>query len=216
MANTKILLADDHKIIRDGIKNMLEDLVGFEIAAEAENGQQAVDLCESELIDLVIMDITMPKMNGIEATQLIRENHPDIKILALTMMKDDEHIRDMIRAGASGYILKSSGQDELIEAINIILEDKHYFSDETTHSIMMDLVKNKGQRTHTNSHEDLTDRELEVLTLICDEYTNQEIAAKLFISVRTVDAHRRNLLQKTGAKNTAGLVRYAVKNNLLL
>jgi len=214
MANTHILLTDDHKIIRDGIRSMLEDTIGFDIIGEAENGKQAVNICRQETVDLVIMDITMPEMDGIEATRIIREEHPDTKVLALTMMKDDERIRQMIQAGSSGYILKNSGKEELIEAIEAILQEKHYFSDETTHSIMMDLVKNKGQRTHTNSHEDLTDRETEVLRHICDELTNQEIADKLFISVRTVDAHRRNLLQKTGAKNTAGLVRYAIKNNL--
>lgn len=214
MANVRILLADDHKIIRDGIKSMLEGKHGFEIVAEAENGRQAIDLCREMLIDLVVMDINMPEINGVEATRQIKDMDAQIKILALTMMDEDEHIRQMIKAGASGYILKNSGSEELIEAMEMILDNKHYFSSDATQSIMMDLVKSGSGEKRSGDPNALTDRELEVLELITHEYTNQEIADELTISVRTVDAHRRNILQKTGAKNTAGLVRFAFENNL--
>lgn len=215
MANISILITDDHKIIRDGIKSMLEDKHGFEVVAEAGNGKEAVDLCGKHYIDLVIMDINMPELNGIEATRQIKEQYPQVKVLALTMMKEDEHIRQMIQAGASGYILKNSGNEELIEAIGAVMEGQHYFSNEATYSIMMDLVETGGKRKNTTGDpNDLTDRELEVLELISYEYTNHEIADKLNISVRTVDAHRRNILQKTGARNTAGLVRFAMENDL--
>lgn len=213
MANVQILVVDDHEIVLDGIRALLDDEIGFEVAAEAQNGAEAIEQYKKHPIDFIIMDISMPKMNGIEATKKIKELDPDIKILALTMMDEEEHIRKMIEAGASGYIFKSSNKEELIEAITTILDGKHYFSEEATRRVMMDLVK-KGE---PNSHDptDLTDREREVLELIVKEHTNQEIADKLHISIRTVDAHRRNLLQKTGAKNTAGLVTYAIKHNLV-
>ncbi|MEL7833769.1 response regulator transcription factor [Fodinibius sp. Rm-B-1B1-1] len=214
MANVKILLVDDHDIVRDGIQMLLEDEIGIEITAEAENGKEAIETCKNHDIDLVIMDINMPEMDGIEATKKIIEDFDEIKILALTMMDEDQHIRQMIKAGASGYILKSSNKLELVDAITTILDGKHYFSDDATHSVMMDLVK--GTTTEQNSDPgNLTGREKEILELIVKENTNQEIADQLYISTRTVDAHRRNLLQKTGAKNTAGLVTYAIKHNLV-
>lgn len=214
MANINILLADDHDIVRDGIRMLLEDEVGFKITAEAETGKEAIKACKEQDIDLIVMDISMPVMNGIEATKVIKDSSPDIKVLALTMMDEDQHIRQMIEAGASGYILKSSDKIELVDAITTILEGKHYFSNEATQSVMMDLVKGKGEKESTDPG-NITDREKEVLELIVHQQTNQEIADKLHISTRTVDAHRRNLLQKTGAKNTAGLVTYAIKHDLV-
>jgi len=214
MANVKILLADDHKIVRDGIKLMLEPQAGIDVVDEAENGEKALDILKDQFVDIVVMDINMPVMDGITATKKIKEKFPDVKVLALTMSNDDLHIRQMIQAGASGYIMKSAGRQELKEAINAIMEGKHYFSDEATESIMMDLVKGKGKSTDPDPIH-ITDRELEILELIVQEHTNQEIAEKLFISSRTVDAHRRNLLQKTGARNTAGLVKYAFQHNLI-
>lgn len=215
MANLKIGIVDDHEIVRDGIKLLLEDEPGYDVTFEAENGREAVEYCHSYETDLVIMDITMPEMDGIEATKILKEKFPDLKILALTMLSEDQHIRKMIKAGASGYILKSSGKRELLKAINAIMDGQHYFSEEATQSILQELVNPEVNRTNVPEDVHITERELEVLKLIVNEYTNQEIADKLFVSVRTVDAHRRNLLQKTGAKNTAGLVKYALQNNLL-
>ncbi len=214
MSSIKILLVDDHYIVRDGIRMLLEDEIGFEIVEEAENGTKAIEACKNKDIDLAIIDINMPEMNGIEATEVIKEEHPDIKVLALTMMDEDEHIRKMIEAGASGYILKSSDREELIEAITTILDGRHYFSDDTTQRVMMDLVQS-GKKKEEPDPDQITSREREVLELIVKEYTNQQIADELHISVRTVDAHRRNLLQKTDAKNTAGLVTYAIRHNLV-
>lgn len=214
MANIKIGIVDDHKIVRDGIKIMVEDHPGFDIVCEAENGKVAVDLCTTKSPDVIIMDITMPVMDGIEATRIIKENHSDIKILALTMLSEDQHIRKMIKAGASGYILKSSGKQELIAAIETIVDGKHYFSNDATQAILQELVTPDVNKVNDEDDVHITERELEVLKLIVNEFTNQEIAEKLFVSVRTIDAHRRNLLQKTGAKNTAGLVKYALKNKL--
>lgn len=214
MADIHILIADDHKIIRDGIKSILDNKHGFEIVAEAVDGREAVDLCRDTQIDLVLMDINMPDMSGIKATKKIKDQNPETKVLALTMMKEDEHIRQMIQAGASGYILKNSGHEELVKAIETVMKGKHYFSSDATYAVMKDLVKSGGKRRGSGDPNDLTERELEVLELITHEFTNQEIAEKLTISVRTVDAHRRNILQKTGARNTAGLVRFALENEL--
>jgi DNA-binding NarL/FixJ family response regulator len=213
MPNIKMLLVDDHEIVRDGLKTLIESQHGMDIIAEAENGAQALEICKNQDVDLIVMDVNMPEMDGIVATKKIKEKFPEIKILALTMSDNDVHIRKMIESGASGYILKNAGRDELKKAIDALMNDQHYFSDTATQSVMMELVRNKG-KSNTGSMVQITERELEVLELILKEHTNQEIAEKLFISVRTVDAHRRNLLQKTGARNTAGLVRYALENQL--
>lgn len=214
MSHVKILLVDDHDIVRDGIRALLDSEVGFNIVAEAVNGVQALEACKEHDIHLAVMDINMPEMNGIEATEQIKEQHPDVKVLALTMMDEDEHIRNMIKAGASGYILKSSDKDEFIDAITTILDGRHYFSEDTTKRVMMDLVQSSAQQDEPDPAQ-ITPREREVLELIVDEYTNQQIADELNISIRTVDAHRRNLLEKTGAKNTAGLVTYAIRHDLV-
>lgn len=214
MANVNILIVDDHKIVRDGVRALIEDEPGFTILGEAENGVEAILKAENLDIDAIIMDITMPKVDGIVATERIKEIKPDVKILALTMLREDQHIRKMIKAGASGYILKSSGKEELLKALNMIIEGKHYFSDEATQSILQELIQPIIERPSNTTEIHLTEREIEVLKLIVDELTNQEIAEKLFLSIRTVDAHRRNLLQKIGAKNTAGLVKYAYSNKL--
>jgi len=214
MANIKVLLVDDHKIVRDGIKLMLEPQAGIDVVAEADSGVKVKNLLQDLSVDVIVMDINMPEMNGIATTKLVKDQNPEIKILALTMSSDDSHIRQMVQAGASGYIMKSAGRDELTKAIQEVMEGKHYFSDQATHSIMMDLVKNKGKSSAPDPIH-ITNRELEVLQMIVKEHTNHEIADKLYISPRTVDAHRRNLLQKTGARNTAGLVKYAFQNGLV-
>ncbi|MFO7845012.1 MAG: response regulator transcription factor, partial [Balneolaceae bacterium] len=147
MANIKVLLVDDHKIVRDGIKLMLEPQAGIDVVAEAEKGEDVASMLENEAVDVVVMDINMPGMNGIATTKRVKEKYPTIKVLALTMSSDDSHIRQMVQAGASGYIMKSAGRDELTRAIHEVMEGKHYFSDQATQSIMMDLVKNKGKST---------------------------------------------------------------------
>lgn len=213
METINIAIADDHEIVRDGIVAMLEDYEHIMVVGQAQNGEEIIALCEemADGIDLIIMDLNMGVMDGIEATRNIKKRFPNIKILALTMIKDEEKIREVTRAGASGYILKNSGMEELVEAINQVMKGEIYFSDEAVYSVITGKKEGKKEAGETN----LTERELEVLELICKEYTNAEIADKLYLSVRTIDAHRRNLLQKTGARNTAGLVRYAMKHNLL-
>lgn len=212
----KLLLADDHKIVRDGIISLLANENDLEIIGEAENGQMAIQQVEKLHPDLVIMDINMPVMDGIKSTGIISKQFPETKILALTMTNEQEHIKNMIDAGAGGYILKNSGKTELIDAIKTIVEGGNYFSDAVKDAIVRQMVsKRQAYDKIIGEPVPLTRREKDVLRLIVEEHTNHEIAEKLFISVRTVDAHRRNLLEKTGARNTAGLVKYALDNNIV-
>ena len=211
----RIVLADDHKIIRDGLRSLLLTESKYEIVGEAENGQMALDLTTRLRPDLVIMDVNMPTMDGIDATRKISKIQPDSRVLALTMTNEQEHIRKMIDAGAMGYILKNSGQEELISAIDSIVAGNNYFSDEVKDAIMQTIVRKQYKNDKIAGEAiPLTRREKDVLNLIVQEFTNYEIAQKLFISVRTVDAHRRNLLEKTAARNTAGPVKYALENKL--
>ncbi|MEX2600608.1 MAG: response regulator transcription factor [Balneolaceae bacterium] len=215
MADIQILLVDDHEIVRDGLKTVLQNQHGLFVAAEANDGKEACRACRDHSIDLVIMDINMPGQDGISATEEILSEFPEIRVLALTMSDEDLHVRKMIQAGASGYITKeSANRKELSEAIHEIMAGRHYFSSEATRSIMLDLIENRG-RSRSIEGTSITRREEEVLRLIVEEYTNQEIADELYISVRTVDAHRRNLMQKSGSKNTAGLVRFAIEKGLI-
>ncbi len=211
----RILLVDDHQIVRDGIMSLLSDVPRYDFVGQAENGQQAIGQIEQLSPDLVILDINMPVMDGLTCMRIIAQNFPEVKVLALTMLNEQDHIRNMIAAGAGGYILKNSGKEELIAAIDTVMAGRNYFSDEVKDQIMMGMVKKKSTTPKIAGEPvPLTPRELDVLRLIIQEHTNQEIAEKLFISVRTVDAHRRNLLEKTGARNTAGLVKYALENKL--
>lgn len=206
-----VLLVDDHKIIRDGIRSLLLDHTDIVIVAEASNGIEALQMLDKHAeIEVVLMDINMPEMDGITCAQKIKESNYTCKVLALSMLKEDQHIRAMVEAGASGYLLKESGEDDLVDAIHHVASGRPYFSDEATAALLRQFVVKRNQNEIVKGM-DLTEREIEVLQLITNEFTNQEIADKLFISVRTVDAHRRNLMEKIGAKNMAGLVRYAIE-----
>lgn len=210
-----ILLVDDHKLIRDALKSYFEEDQDFTIVDEAGNGQEALVLLKEHEVDVVMMDISMPVMDGIECTQHITDDYPDIKVLALSMMNDGQFIKKMLSAGAMGYILKNSGEEEIKKALRAVFEGETYFSAEVNETVMQNMLKGGVKRNHKLVVDlPLTSREEEVLKLILKEYSNQEIADELFISPRTVDAHKRNLLEKTGSKNTAGLVLYAVEKNL--
>lgn len=212
MKTIKLLLADDHGIIRDGIKLMLNKTSEFEIVAEANNGKEVVDYIENhpDSIDVVLMDINMPEMNGIEATQIITEKHKNIKVLALTMHVEETYITNMLKAGALGYVLKESNKEDLIDAINTVALGNKYYSNEVSVTLINSLMNNGKSKTS-----ELSDREVEVLTFIASGNTNNEIGEKLFISGRTVETHRRNILSKLEVKNTAEMIRYAIKNNLV-
>ena len=214
MATIKILLADDHKIVRDGIKLMLQSQTGMDVVEEASNEKEVLEKLEHQMIDLVVMDINMPERHGIRATKEIRDNYPNTRVLALTMSNDDLHIRQMIQAGASGYIMKSAGRSELKNAIISIMDGKHYFSDDATHSIMMDLVRGRG-KSSPGDVVHITDRELEILELIIKEYTNQEIAQQLVVSRGTVKAHTASIYRKLNVANRTEAVAHARQLGIL-
>jgi DNA-binding NarL/FixJ family response regulator len=205
-----ILIVDDHSIIRDGIKAMLKDVKDYIIVGEASNGKEAIHSVEQLKPMVVIMDITMPEMNGIYATAHLKISFPDSHVIALTMHDQVDLVREMIRAGALGYLVKNSTREELILAIDSASRNLSYFSREITSG----LLESESKKTNMDSVV-LTNREKEILRHIAEEFTNSQIAEKLFLSIRTVDTHRRNLLEKLGVKNTAGLVRYAIRNGII-
>lgn len=212
-----LMIVDDHEIVRDGLIAMLEDETDITIVCEASNGEEALQKLENNDPDLILMDVDMPRMDGIEATKEIKLNYGHIKILALSMIHENQRIQEMVKAGASGYVFKNSGLEELVDAIKRVYRGKHYFNDEAMGVIMEDIFKRRKEPSQEaeSPSTDLTQREIEILRLICREMTNKEIADKLNISVRTVDAHRRNLLRKTDSRNTAGLVRFAMEHELI-
>lgn len=213
-----VLLVDDHKIIRDGIKALLATTDSINIVGECDDGVQVLPFLRDHEVDVVLMDINMPKLNGIETTALVTEKYPKVKVLALTMHNEEGYISKILKTGAMGYILKNTGKPELVNAIEKVHESSSYFSDEVASIMMNKYMKNTKPKTTPIgmvSVTDLTKREIEILALIANELTNIEIGEKLFISPRTVDTHRRNLLQKLGVKNTAGLVKFAIHNGIV-
>jgi DNA-binding NarL/FixJ family response regulator len=218
MSPIKLLIVDDHKIIINGIRAMLENLPDIQIIGEAYNGREAIEFVNKHSVDLVIMDIKMPEVNGIEATKAILSAYPNIKVLALSMFDDNLYISNMLQAGASGYILKNTDKQELITAIQKVAEGETYFSRKVTSVVMQTFISKNVASGRGNAEikpEELTYREIEILKLIAQQLTNQKIAEQLQISPRTVHSHRRNLMQKIGVKNTAGLVKYALQNKII-
>jgi len=212
-----ILLVDDHKIVRDGIKALLFTNGLINIVGECEDGNQVLDFVENNSVDIILMDINMQDINGIDCTKMVIEKHPNVKVIALTMHIEEGYISKILKSGASGYILKNTGKSELIDAIKKVNNGENYFSKEVSNVMMNKYMKKSGVRKSSSSLasvDDLTKREVEILGLIAEEMTNNEIGEKLFISPRTVDTHRRNLLQKLGVKNTAGLVKFAIQNGV--
>jgi len=209
----KIILADDHSMIRQGLKAFL-DKDGFEVVAEANNGIEALDLLKTTEVDVLVTDMMMPEMDGIELCKAAIKAYPEIKVLALTMMNENYNIKKMLAAGAKGYILKDCTQEELRTAIETVGQGNTYYSQEVTTIIMEGLSGQPKPKKRLVTEIPLTNRETDILHLICKEKSNQEIADELFISNRTVEAHKRNLLDKTGCKNIAGLVLYAIERKL--
>ena len=206
-----ILIVDDHQMFIDGIRLLLNKVKGIQILAEAHNGREAQEIIKGGGIDLVIADINMPEMNGIELTLWIKQHHPEIKVLVLSMYNDRATVQEIINAEAEGYILKNTGKQELLNAIQKLHDNGTYYSDEIR-KIISTAVRS-GNRFEPAV--ELTERELEVLRLICDDKTSAEIAEALFISIHTVDTHRKHICQKTGSRTILGLVRYAIENKLI-
>jgi len=223
MKKLKILLVDDHKLVRTGIKYSLENsgLVDeIERIDEAENGNQGISMNFVSNYDLIFMDINMPGKDGITSTKEIIEKHPETKVIALSMINDQFEIKSMMKAGASGYLLKDTGTEILEECVRKVLNGGKYFSSDVALTLMEsapDESRRDRIRHQSISREEsgLTERELQVLSLIAREFTNEEIANDLGLSKRTVDSHRQNILRKTNAKNTAGLIKFAFRLGII-
>lgn len=208
----KILLVDDHTLFRNGLKMLLDTLPGYEVIGEASNGKEFLELIAKFDYDIVFLDIEMPEINGIEAAKRAIELKPDLKIITLSMYGDEEYYDQMVDAGAKGFLLKNTNLQEVKTAIDTVMDGGNYFSQE----LMQSLLRNyKSVRETKGPEADLSEREIEILLLICSGLSNQEIGDQLFISKRTVEKHRANILCKSNCKNTAGLVMYAIKNQLI-
>jgi DNA-binding NarL/FixJ family response regulator len=208
----KILIADDHKLFLEGIKTIINSIPELRVVADASNGEEVLVKLKSYYVDVVLLDIQMPKLNGIQTTQIISEKYPAVKLIALSMHMEKAFIEKMYNSGASGYILKSSHPEELIKSIFAVYKGEKYYSGEVIPHLLQDQQKDNFK---SNIVPELTKRETEILTLIAREYNNSKIAAELFLSIQTVNTHRKNLLRKLDVNNTAGLVKYAITNNLI-
>lgn len=205
-----LAIADDHEIFRKGLRIILNELDQVKVLGEAQNGNELMEILKHQDIDLVLMDIRMPVMDGIEATRKVVEKYPGTRVIALTMFEEIGYFNQMIEAGADGFLLKKTNKDELETAIMTVMSGENYFSEEFINKV------NRTQRPNSRLVDvDLTDREQEVLELICKGMSNAEISKYLGVSARTVDGHRAHLLEKTGAKNSPHLVMFAIKNGLI-
>ncbi|HOU29721.1 MAG TPA: response regulator transcription factor [Bacteroidales bacterium] len=211
MEKIKIIIVDDHHLFRNGLKLLLEGIPEFEITGEASNGAELLDIIDRTRADIVLMDINMPVMDGVEATIKVLERKPEIKVIALSMYGEEDYYYRMTDAGARGFILKDSDISEVREAINTVKRGGTFFSQQLLQNVIQ-KIKHREAETKVAV---LSKREKEILEKICEGLSNQEIANALFISKRTVDKHRANLLEKTNSKNTASLILYAIRNKLI-
>ncbi|MCD6068791.1 MAG: response regulator containing a CheY-like receiver domain and an DNA-binding domain [Bacteroidetes bacterium] len=204
---TRIFIADDHQMFIDGIKALMHTS-GIKITGSANNGVELLQKLSETEVDIVLMDIGMPELNGIETTNQISLKHPHIKVIALTMYDDPTRIVKMLKAGAKGYVLKNTSKEELMEAIHTVAEGGVYYSDKIIVKTMQTIT------TESDPLSKLTEREIEIIRLIAKSFTNKEIAGQLSISEFTVNTHRKNAMRKLSIKNTAGLVKFAIEQDL--
>ncbi|MBI4931641.1 MAG: response regulator transcription factor [Bacteroidetes bacterium] len=209
----RIMFVDDHQILIDGMKALLKNNIQFEIAGEATRCEKALEIIPRINPDIIVTDINMPEMSGIEFTAVINKKYPQIKILALSMYGEKGMISEMLDAGVSGYILKNTGKQELVDALLKIHDGGLFFSDEVSAEMMKNIAEKKQLSTEEQKAH-LTPREKEIIQLIAKEFSNSQIAEALFISERTVETHRKNIFRKTNTKSLVGLIKYAIENNL--
>jgi DNA-binding NarL/FixJ family response regulator len=215
MKKIRILLADDHNIMRRGLRLLLERQPGFEVVGEAADGRLAVERAEAAKPDVVVLDIAMPNMSGIEAAQRISASLPQTAIVILSMHSDEGYVLRALKAGAKGYVLKDSAENDLIEAIRAVSEGKAFFSPEISKILVEDYVREMRKRGAEDSYELLTPREREILQMLAGGKSNKDIATVLNLSLYTVETHRRNLQDKLNLHSLAELILYAVRKGII-
>jgi DNA-binding NarL/FixJ family response regulator len=209
----KVMIVDDHKMFLDGLSSLLKEYTNVTIRERAYNGDEALSkLAIDSDIDVLILDISMPGITGVELCKTVKFQYPKINMLALSMHSDSKTISEIVKNGVRGYILKNTGKEELIEAITTVASGENFYSNEVKNSIMQGI---SGQDKRSLQSVQLTNREIEILKLIAQELTTQQIADKLFISLHTVESHRKNLMRKVDVKNMVGLIKYAVKAGII-
>ncbi|HEY3760717.1 MAG TPA: response regulator transcription factor [Verrucomicrobiae bacterium] len=212
LGKIQVLLADDHTVVRQGLRALLEAEADIRVVAEADNGRQAVQLAKKFLPAVVIMDIAMPNLNGLEATRQITKDVPGTKLLVLSSYNDDEYVIQVIKAGAKGYLLKQTAATELINAVREVSRGNPYFSPAISRRL---VDENRDGKLDSKKHGDLTSREMEVLQLIAEGNANKQIAAELNISIKTVEKHRQQVMNKLNIHDIAGLTRYAISKGIV-
>lgn len=208
-----VLVVDDHKIIRDGLRSLIEKEPTLELVGEADNGRMAVRMANELKPSVIIMDVSMKDLNGVEATRQVKSTHPDVKVIGLSMHADKRYVSRMLGAGASGYLLKDCAFTELIEAINAVLADKTFLSPGVMGVVVEDYVRHLTRNNET-TQSSLSSREMEVLQLLAEGLSTKEIGGKLHISAKTVETHRRNLMDKLQLHSVAELTKYALREGL--
>jgi len=215
MSAVRILVADDHGVVRKGLRLILERHEGFEVVGEAAEGREAAKLAEELSPNIVIMDVGMPQLNGIDATAQITHRNPRVSVIILSMHSDEGYIVRALSAGAKGYLLKESAEEDLIQAVRVVAQGRPFFSPKITQTLLDDYVRQLRQKGLQDSYDLLTEREKEVLQLIAEGKSNKEIATILDLSVYTVETHRNNLMQKLSLHSTAEIVLYAVRKKII-
>jgi len=215
MTKTRVLLAEDHTIVRKGLCALLDAEPGIEVIGEAQDGREALLKAEQLHPDIVLMDISMPGLNGLEATRQIKKRFPEVKVLILTVHSDEEYIRQILQAGASGYLVKQAAPQELISAIEAIQSGESYLSPSVSKKVVREYVQHAAGAEEEDSHQRLTDREREVLQLIAEGNSTRDIAELLHLSVKTAETHRARLMGKLDIHSTAELTQYAIRKGVI-
>jgi two-component system response regulator NreC len=215
MARIRVLIADDHAIVREGVRMILAREDDIEVVGEAGDGEQAMQLVAERQPDVVIMDISMPGMGGIEATRRIRAQHPQVQVLVLTMHEDETYVFQLLRAGAAGYVLKRAAAQDLVQAVRAAARGEAFLYPSVARKVVADYLTRVERGEDRERYDGLTAREKEILTLIAQGLSNQQIAERLFISIKTVQTHRAHILEKLGLHDRTELVRYAIRKGLI-
>ncbi len=215
MSQTRILIADDHLVMRAGLRLLLERHLDFTVVAEADDGRQAVDLAAVHRPDVAVVDVAMPNLNGIEATRLMMTENPALAVVMLSMHTDETYVMRALRGGARAYLLKSSAETDLIQAVRAVRDGKSFFSPEVSRMLLEDYVRQMGLKGVEDSYDLLTPREREILQLIAEGRANKDVAAHLNLSLHTVETHRTKILQKLNLHSVPELILYAVRKGII-